>query len=35
MKTNKIVVLGSCNTDMVVKSSRLPVPGETILGEHL
>lgn len=32
MKTNKIVVLGSCNTDMVVKSSRLPVPGETILG---
>lgn len=32
MATNKIVVLGSCNTDMVVKSSRLPVPGETILG---
>lgn len=32
MVTNKIVVLGSCNTDMVVKSSRLPVPGETILG---
>lgn len=32
MKKNKIVVLGSCNTDMVVKSSRLPVPGETILG---
>lgn len=32
MTTNKIVVLGSCNTDMVVKSSRLPVPGETILG---
>lgn len=32
MTTNRIVVLGSCNTDMVVKSSRLPVPGETILG---
>ncbi len=32
MKTNRIVVLGSCNTDMVVKSERLPVPGETILG---
>ena len=29
----KIVVIGSCNTDMVVKANRLPVPGETILGE--
>jgi len=29
---NKIVVLGSSNTDMVIKSERLPVPGETILG---
>ncbi len=28
----KIVVIGSCNTDMVVKSDRLPVPGETVLG---
>lgn len=28
----KIVVIGSCNTDMVVKASRLPIPGETILG---
>lgn len=28
----KIVVLGSCNTDMVIKSERLPAPGETILG---
>jgi ribokinase len=27
-----IVVVGSCNTDMVIKSERLPVPGETILG---
>lgn len=32
MNIQKIVVLGSCNTDMVVKSERLPVPGETILG---
>lgn len=28
----KIVVIGSYNTDMVVKANRLPVPGETILG---
>lgn len=28
----KIVVVGSCNTDMVIKSDRLPIPGETILG---
>lgn len=28
----KIIVIGSCNTDMVIKSDRLPVPGETILG---
>ena len=27
-----ILVVGSSNTDMVVKSERLPVPGETILG---
>ena len=26
------VVIGSCNTDMVVKAGRLPVPGETVLG---
>jgi ribokinase len=32
MKANKIVVIGSCNTDMVIKSDRLPVPGETVLG---
>ncbi len=29
---NKIIVLGSCNTDMVIKAERLPLPGETILG---
>jgi len=28
----KIVVVGSCNTDMVIKADRLPVPGETVLG---
>lgn len=28
----KIVVLGSSNTDMVVRSPHLPAPGETILG---
>lgn len=28
----KIVVVGSSNTDMVVKSDRLPAPGETVLG---
>jgi ribokinase len=28
----RIIVLGSTNTDMVVKAARIPVPGETILG---
>ena len=28
----KIVVIGSTNTDMVVKAARIPAPGETILG---
>ena len=28
----KILVIGSSNTDMVIKSSRLPSPGETVLG---
>ena len=28
----KITVIGSSNTDMVIKSSSLPAPGETILG---
>jgi ribokinase len=27
-----ILVIGSSNTDMVIKASRLPAPGETILG---
>ena len=28
----KIIVIGSSNTDMVIKSKKLPSPGETILG---
>src|SRR6202012_4232580 len=28
----QIIVIGSSNTDMVVKSAKLPAPGETILG---
>jgi ribokinase len=29
-----IYIIGSSNTDMVVKAERLPLPGETILGGH-
>lgn len=29
---NQILVIGSSNTDMVVKSDKLPAPGETVLG---
>jgi ribokinase len=32
MNEKKIVVIGSSNTDMVIKSESLPAPGETILG---
>ena len=36
MKANieppKIVVIGSCNTDLIIRSDRFPAPGETILG---
>jgi ribokinase len=28
----RIIVIGSSNTDMVIKSKKLPAPGETILG---
>ena len=34
MKRKKIVVVGSSNTDMVLKSNHLPLPGETVLGEE-
>jgi ribokinase len=29
---SRIIVIGSSNTDMVIKTQKLPVPGETILG---
>mgnify|MGYP000163472440 FL=1 len=32
MNSPRIVVIGSSNTDMVVKSERLPAPGETVTG---
>ncbi len=32
MTLSTITVIGSSNTDMVIKTSKLPVPGETILG---
>jgi ribokinase len=32
MNKKRIVVIGSCNTDMVVKTDKLPIPGETVLG---
>ena len=32
MSEKSIVVIGSSNTDMVVKSATLPQPGETIIG---
>lgn len=31
-KTSKILVIGSSNTDMVVRAKQLPRPGETVLG---
>ena len=32
MSTSNIVVVGSSNTDMIIKLARIPKPGETILG---
>ena len=32
MGTPRIVVVGSSNTDMVVKTERIPAPGETVTG---
>lgn len=32
MKSKKIVVLGSTNTDMVITGKKIPVPGETVSG---
>jgi len=31
-KMTKITIIGSSNTDMVIKSGHLPAPGETVLG---
>ena len=32
MKGKNILVIGSSNTDMVIKTLRFPLPGETIIG---
>src|SRR5947209_13036073 len=32
MSTARLVVVGSSNTDMVVKAAQIPQPGETVLG---
>ena len=32
MKKRKIVVIGSSNTDLVIKTTRIPSPGETVIG---
>ena len=32
MSNSKIVVVGSSNTDMIIKLDKIPVPGETVLG---
>ena len=32
MDQNRIIVVGSTNMDMVVKTTHIPVPGETVLG---
>ncbi|GAI49274.1 unnamed protein product, partial [marine sediment metagenome] len=35
MKKPKIVVVGSINMDLVVKSSKFPLPGETVIGNAM
>ena len=32
MEKTRIVVVGSCNTDLVISVDHLPAPGETIIG---
>ena len=32
LRKGKILVVGSTNTDMVVRTEHLPRPGETVLG---
>src|SRR5512135_1693219 len=31
----RVIVVGSSNTDMIVRAGRLPLPGETVLGGDL
>ncbi|MBK8505678.1 MAG: hypothetical protein IPL46_27880 [Saprospiraceae bacterium] len=31
---NKVIVIGSSNTDMVVTAGKIPLPGETIMGNE-
>ena len=31
-KSKKILIIGSSNTDMTVRTEKLPLPGETVLG---
>ena len=35
MRSPRLVVVGSANTDLVVQADRLPTPGETVLGGDL
>jgi len=35
MQQARVVVVGSSNTDLVVRAKRIPVPGETVLGGDL
>ena len=30
--SNNIVVVGSSNTDMIIKTNKIPKPGETVIG---
>ena len=32
MSTQSILVVGSSNTDMVIRTEHLPAPGETVIG---
>ena len=35
MALSRVIVVGSSNTDMIVRANRLPLPGETVLGGDL
>ena len=35
MPSSRVIVIGSSNTDMIVRANRLPLPGETVLGGDL